>query len=69
MTKAGDFNPKRWRRGFWTDMTLQEVLELCPPQSKRFFKLLDHELDRVCTFYIEREDETVLKLLLWAPSE
>lgn len=57
LTLSGDFNPRRWRRGFDNDMKLREVLERCPPQSKRFFHLLDRELDRVCSFYAEREDE------------
>lgn len=59
LTKSGDFNPKRYRPGFPTTLTLDELEARLPPQSKKFFNVLDKELDRVSGFYREREDEAI----------
>ncbi|SGY45788.1 BQ5605_C001g00338 [Microbotryum silenes-dioicae] len=57
LTKAGDFNPKNFRPGFSNSMLLLRLLELAPPASKRFFGLMDDELERVSSFYADRETE------------
>ncbi|SCZ99268.1 BZ3500_MvSof-1268-A1-R1_Chr3-1g05915 [Microbotryum saponariae] len=57
LTKAGDFNPKNFRPGFSNSMLLLRLLELAPPVSRRFFGLMDDELERVSSFYADREAE------------
>ncbi|SCV74035.1 BQ2448_6467 [Microbotryum intermedium] len=61
LTKSGDFNPKMFRPGFSNSMSLQRLLELAPPTSKRFFGLMDDELERVSSFYANREAEAVAR--------
>ncbi|GAA5929981.1 hypothetical protein JCM3775_004478 [Rhodotorula graminis] len=48
---------RKWREGFSGSMELDEVIDKCPLQSRRFFALLDRELERVCGFYADREAE------------
>ncbi|BGP02696.1 EXS family protein/ERD1/XPR1/SYG1 family protein [Rhodotorula toruloides ATCC 204091] len=47
----------RWRKGLKSNMELSEVYERIPPQCRRFFTLLDRELERVTSFYADRETE------------
>lgn len=47
----------RWRQGLRSNMDLSEVYERIPPQCRRFFTLLDRELERVTAFYADRETE------------
>lgn len=48
---------RKWREGFSGNMELDEVVEKCPTQCRRFFALLDRELERVSGFYADREAE------------
>ncbi|GAA6058085.1 hypothetical protein JCM3770_001104 [Rhodotorula araucariae] len=48
---------RKWREGFSGNMELDEVVEKCPPQCRRFFAVLDRELERVSGFYADREEE------------
>ncbi|GAA5901324.1 hypothetical protein JCM5296_006760 [Sporobolomyces johnsonii] len=64
--KAGDrFKPtaqqtlKRWRPGFSPQMDLAELIKRLPHQCRRFFTILDRELDKVTGFYADREGEMV----------
>lgn len=57
ITRAGDFNPKRWRAGFDAAMDLDDERRKVPEHSARFFDQLDAELDKVTEFYKAREDE------------
>lgn len=61
LTKAGDFNPKKFRNGFTdsSSTTISDFKASLSPQCKRFFDILDKELDRVADFYAEREEEAV----------
>ncbi|GAA5989572.1 hypothetical protein JCM10908_000534 [Rhodotorula pacifica] len=57
-----DFNApakRRWRAEFSPDMSLRELQDAMPKQSRRFVKLLDRELERVSGFYADREEEAV----------
>lgn len=47
----------RWREGLRSNMELSEVYERIAPQCRRFFTLLDRELERVTSFYADRETE------------
>ncbi|KAK4047730.1 Xenotropic and polytropic retrovirus receptor 1 [Microbotryomycetes sp. JL201] len=59
LTAAGDFNPRKWRKPFSGDMSLEEVHNLCPPASQRFLDSIEGELDRVAKFYTSREGDAV----------
>jgi len=48
---------RKWREGFSGNMELDEVIDKSPLQSRRFFALLDRELERVSGFYADREAE------------
>lgn len=50
---------RRWREGFSPNMDLPELFEHMTPQCRRFFTLLDRELERVTGFYADREEEAV----------
>ncbi|GJN89321.1 hypothetical protein Rhopal_002301-T1 [Rhodotorula paludigena] len=50
---------RRWREGFSPNMDLPELFERLTPQCRRFFTLLDRELERVTGFYADREEEAV----------
>lgn len=50
---------RRWRAGFSTDMTLDELSAAMPKQSRRFLQMLDHDLARVTAFYSDREQEAI----------
>jgi hypothetical protein len=50
---------RRWRDGLSPSMELEEIYEKIPPQCRRFFTLLDKELERVTSFYADREAEAV----------
>ncbi|BGP39991.1 Xenotropic and polytropic retrovirus receptor 1 [Rhodotorula kratochvilovae] len=54
--RPGD-SRRKWREGFSASMELDEVVEKCPPQCRRFFTMLDRELERVSGFYADREEE------------
>ncbi|KAG0659046.1 hypothetical protein C6P46_005342 [Rhodotorula mucilaginosa] len=57
-----DFNSpakRKWRTGFSPDMSLRELQDAMPKQSRRFVKMLDRELERVSGFYADREGEAV----------
>lgn len=58
LTKSGDFNPRKFRTGY-ADDSINSLVEGLPSQSKRFFTLLENELDRVQAFYGEREGEAI----------
>ncbi|KAM0787692.1 hypothetical protein ACM66B_003754 [Microbotryomycetes sp. NB124-2] len=59
LTPAGDFNPRKWRKPFSSDMTFEQVFELCPPTSQRFIETIEGELERVVKFYEGRESDAV----------
>ncbi|GAA5851252.1 hypothetical protein JCM8547_004184 [Rhodosporidiobolus lusitaniae] len=48
---------RRWREGLSPNMELEELYEHLSPQCRRFFTLLDRELERVTQFYADREHE------------
>ena len=50
---------RKWRTGFSPDMSLRELQDAMPKQSRRFVKMLDRELERVSGFYADREGEAV----------
>ncbi|GAA5838875.1 hypothetical protein JCM11251_003725 [Rhodosporidiobolus azoricus] len=50
---------RRWRHGLSPSMELEEIYKQVPPQCRKFFTLLDRELDRVSGFYADREGEAV----------
>ena len=50
---------RKWRTGFSPGMSLRELQEAMPKQSRRFVKMLDRELERVSGFYADREGEAV----------
>lgn len=57
-----DFNSpakRRWRTGFSPDVSLRELQDAMPKQSRRFVAMLDRELERVSSFYADREEEAV----------
>lgn len=63
LTPAGDFNPKKWRKPFTSNMSIAQVVDLCEslsaPHCAKWFTILDRELDRVSKFYEDREAEAV----------
>lgn len=59
ITKSGDFNPKKWRAGYSARLSLRELYDAVPPASRKFFAILDRELDKVDTFYQDRESEAI----------
>ncbi|KAI5475192.1 SPX and EXS domain containing protein [Pseudohyphozyma bogoriensis] len=59
ITAAGELNPKRWREGYPPTMSLPELYDKLPKANRKFFTVLDRELDRVSSFYQEREDDAV----------
>ncbi|GAA5978749.1 hypothetical protein JCM11641_006165 [Rhodosporidiobolus odoratus] len=50
---------RRWRDDLSPAMELEEIYAKIPTQCRKFFTLLDKELDRVSGFYADREAETV----------
>jgi hypothetical protein len=50
---------RKWRFGLTPDNTLAEVSERIPPQSKKFFKLVDKELVKVESFWDDRMDHAL----------
>lgn len=50
---------RKWRTGFSPDMSLRELQDAMPKQSRRFVNMLDRELERVSGFYADREGEAV----------
>ncbi|GAA5899437.1 hypothetical protein JCM6882_009116 [Rhodosporidiobolus microsporus] len=50
---------RRWRQGLSPTMELEEIHKEIPPQCRKFFTLLDRELERVSGFYADREGEAV----------
>ncbi|BGP16090.1 hypothetical protein JCM10213_007531 [Rhodosporidiobolus nylandii] len=50
---------RRWRDGLSPSMDLAEICERIPPQCRKFFTMLDKELERVSGFYSDREAEAV----------
>lgn len=57
LTPANEMNPRKWRKPFTPDMSLDELHDACPDQSRRFFDLFDSELEKVTKFYEDRERE------------
>ncbi|GAA5959606.1 hypothetical protein JCM3765_007215 [Sporobolomyces pararoseus] len=52
-------NLRKWRFGLSPQDSLDEVLERIPPQSKKFFKLVDKELAKVESFWEDRMDQAL----------
>ncbi|GAA6063122.1 hypothetical protein JCM10212_002325 [Sporobolomyces blumeae] len=57
--RSDDPTRRKWRFGLTPQDSLEDVLDKCPPQSRRFFKLLDRELDKVNAFWEDRQQEAI----------
>lgn len=51
---ANEVNPTRWRKPYSPEWPLDKLYATLPPQNRRFFVILDRELDRIDGFYGDR---------------
>ncbi|GAA5878523.1 hypothetical protein JCM16303_002109 [Sporobolomyces ruberrimus] len=52
---------RKWRFGLTPQDSLEEVIDRIPPQSKRFFKLADKELEKVGAFWGDRMEQALAR--------
>ncbi|GAA5907650.1 Syg1p [Sporobolomyces salmoneus] len=50
---------RKWRFGLSPEDSIDTVIERVPPQSKKFFKLVDKELVKVSSFWEDRMDQAL----------
>lgn len=50
---------RKWRFGLTPQDSIEEVIDRIPPQSRKFFKLVDKELEKVGAFWDDRMEQAL----------
>lgn len=54
ITPANEISPSKWRKPYSPDWPLDKLYATLPPQNRKFFVILDRELERIDHFYLDR---------------